>query len=157
MPRHSPPNDASDKPAGGGEPADEGAEKAVSKLPPKAVLDALPERVRISVVEAASFSGPLPPPTMLRDYERVHSGSAERILAMAEKEQEHRISWEENALSASTRDSKLGQQLGFWLALFCVGGGIYLALEGHTIVAIALIAVSALGLAGRFLESRAPR
>lgn len=43
MPRHSPPNDASDKPAEGAEPADEGAEeKAVSKLPPKAVLDALP-------------------------------------------------------------------------------------------------------------------
>ena len=157
MPRHSPPNDASDKPAGGAEPADEGVEKAVSKLPPKAVLDALPERVRISVVEAASFSGPLPPPTMLRDYEKVHSGSSERIFVMAEKEQDHRISWEENALSASTRDSKLGQLLGFWLALFCVGGGIYLALEGHTIVAIALIAVSALGLAGRFLESRAPR
>lgn len=64
------------------------------RLPPEEVLDALPERVRDSVVEAAWFSGPLPPPTMYGEYERTLPGSAERILVMAEKEQDHRIEWE---------------------------------------------------------------
>ena len=55
------------------------------------MLPELPEGVRVSVAEAMSFVGPLPPPTMYREYENVHAGSAERILAMAEKEQNHRI------------------------------------------------------------------
>lgn len=136
---------------------DENAESTNSKLPPKAVLDALPEQVRISVVEAASFSGPLPPPSMLGEYNRVHPGSADRILAMAEKEQAHRVSSESTALQASVKDSKLGQYFGFGLAVLCIGGGIYLAIQGMTVAAVALIVASASGLAGRFLRNRAPR
>ena len=70
-----------------------------SNLPPKEILDNLPEHVRVSIVEAASFSGPLPPPTMYREYESALPGSAERILAMVEKEQKHRIMWETTALN----------------------------------------------------------
>ena len=61
---------------------------ALDKLPE------LPEHVRVSVAEAMSFVGPLPPPTMYREYENALAGSAERILVMAEKEQNHRIAWE---------------------------------------------------------------
>ena len=35
----------------------------------------------------ASFSGPLPPPKILEDYDRVCPGAADRIIKMAEKEQ----------------------------------------------------------------------
>ena len=52
------------KPEGRVKETGENTQRATSKLPPQAVLDALPEQVRISVVEAASFSGPLPPPSM---------------------------------------------------------------------------------------------
>ncbi len=131
--------------------------ESASRLPPKAVLDALPEHVRVSVVEAASFSGPLPPPSMYGEYDRVLPGTADRILAMAEKEQAHRVSLEGAALHASAQDSKLGQYFGFGLALLCIGGGIYLAVQGHTIAAVALIVASATGLAGRFLINRASR
>lgn len=72
--------------------AGENEDRANSRLPPKAVLDALPEQVRSSVVEAASFSGPLPPPSMYGEYERVLPGSADRIMGMTEREQAHRIS-----------------------------------------------------------------
>ena len=137
--------------------ADDNAEQAASRLPPKAVLDALPERVRTSVVEAASFEGPLPPPSMYREYDRVLPGSADRILAMAEREQAHRVSIEGTALKASANDSKLGQYFGFSLALVCIVGGIYLAIQGQTVAAVALIVASAIGLAGRFLTNRASR
>src|SRR5215813_8279919 len=44
-------------------------------------------RVRQSLVriahEVAEFSGPLPPPSYLRDYETVVTGAASRIIAMA--------------------------------------------------------------------------
>ena len=124
----------------------------VSNLPPKAVLDSLPEHVRVAVVEAASSSGPLPPPAMYSEYERALPGSAERILAMAEKEQDHRIKWEGIALNTSAREAKLGQWLGFAIAVACIGAAIFLAVSGHDVVAgIIALGAGAVGLVGRFL------
>jgi uncharacterized membrane protein len=40
--------------------------------------------------QAISFSGPLPPPELLRKYDDLHPGLAERIIVMAEKEAEHK-------------------------------------------------------------------
>ena len=94
---------------------------------------------------------------MYGEYDRVHPGSAERILTMAEREQAHRVAMEGIALQASAKDSKLGQYFGFFLALLCIAGGVYLATQGQTIAAIALIVASASGLAGRFLINRASR
>ena len=133
------------------ETRDEEAPNPASNLPPKAVLDALPEHVRVAVVEAASFSGPLPPPAMYSEYERALPGSAERILVMAEKEQNHRIAWEETALGASVRETKLGQWLGFFIAVACIGAAIFLAVNGRDVVAGIALGISAVGLVGRFL------
>jgi uncharacterized membrane protein len=36
-------------------------------------------------VVAASFQGPLPPPSILRGYDEITPGAAERIIAMAER------------------------------------------------------------------------
>ena len=91
---------------------------------------------------------------MYREYDRVLPGSADRILGMTERQLAHRISMESVALRASAKDSKLGQYLGFCLALLCIGGGIYLAIQGHTVVAVALVVVSAIGLAKPFLINR---
>ena len=123
----------------------------VSSLPPKEILDKLPEHVRISIVEAASFSGPLPPPTMYREYENALPGSAERILVMAEKEQSHRIAWETEALSASGQETKRGQWLGFAIAAACLGAAIFLAVSGREVVASIALGAGAVGLVGRFL------
>lgn len=49
------------------------------------------------------FSGPLPPPSMYGEYEGVLKGSADRIFKMAEKEQDHRIKWENDALNQNIR------------------------------------------------------
>lgn len=54
---------------------------------------------------------------MYREYESVLAGSAERILAMAEKEQDHRITWETTEQSASKQEAKRGQWLGFAIAV----------------------------------------
>ena len=37
----------------------------------------------------ASFSGPLPPPELLKQYDEVVPGAADRIISMAEAEQAH--------------------------------------------------------------------
>lgn len=38
-----------------------------------------------AMVTSQSFSGPLPPPEILREYTKVISNGAERIMAMAEQ------------------------------------------------------------------------
>ncbi len=40
----------------------------------------------------AEYQGPIPPPQMLARYEEIVPGAGERILAMAEKEQQNRHS-----------------------------------------------------------------
>ena len=127
---------------------------ATSHLPPKEILDKLPENVRVSIVEAALFSGPLPPPSMFREYENVLPGSAERILTMAEKEQEHRVTWENKALDTVIHQGNLGQWFGLLIAFLCIGGAVYLALGGHRWVAIALAVASAIGLVGHFIQNK---
>ena len=56
------------------------------------VIDKSPESTtkEISAIIAenhSSFSGPLPPPDMFRQYDQVLPGSADRILSLAENEQ----------------------------------------------------------------------
>ena len=50
------------------------------------------EQVRQVVAEVirSEFSGPIPPPNIIKGYEEVLPGSADRILAMAEKQSNHR-------------------------------------------------------------------
>lgn len=74
-------------------------------LIPKEVFDHLPDDVCGSVVEAAAFSGPLPPPSMFGQYDQVLEGSAGRIMAMAEIEQSHRIRWESRCLEFAANET----------------------------------------------------
>lgn len=77
------------------------------------------EVVREIIARSVSLShtGPLPHPDILRGYEDVLSGAAERILKMAEKEQEHRINIENNIQEADARDSLLGIKFAFRISM----------------------------------------
>lgn len=55
-----------------------------------------------------AFSGPIPPPEVLRNYDQILPGAAERIMAMAEKQSTHRHKLEENYLATEARNSLLG-------------------------------------------------
>ena len=97
----------------------------------KEVLESLPEDVRLSVMQAAAFSGPLPPPSMYHQYEAVLEGSADRILSMAEVEQKHRIDWEAKALNAASGETVRGQWLGLFVVIICLGSTVYLSANGN--------------------------
>ena len=96
-------------------------------LPPAEVLQSLPEIVRESIVESSASSRPLPPPSMYRAYDEVLPGSAERILRMAEREQDHRIESERDTL----RQVPHQHRLGTLVALSSLGVAGVLAMYGH--------------------------
>lgn len=137
-------------------PPESGPSRRENETPqiPKEVLDHLPEEVRLSVLQAAAFSGPLPPPSMYEQYEVVLEGSADRILSMAEKEQQHRIDWEGKALESASGETKRGQWLGFLVVIICLGSTVYLSAHGHEWVAAVIAGSCAVGLVGRFLQGR---
>ena len=80
-----------------------------------------------------SVSGPIPPPSMMEQYERTLPGSADKILKMAENQSEHRQWIEKKKLSFSNREVHLGQILGFLLGTIAIVWGGYTALNGAPI------------------------
>lgn len=104
--------------------------------------------------ESESFSGPLPPPELLQHYESVHEGFAERIISMAEKEQEHRHNAETVAIDGSLSAEKRGQVFAFLLSGAVVLGSIYLIATGHEVSGSILAGGTLTGLAYIFITGR---
>ena len=121
---------------------------------PQAILDALPDDIRTSVIQAALFSGPLPPPGMYREYEEVLPGSANRLMELTEDQQKHRHKWESDALDASISDSRRGQWFGFFLSILAIMAAVILALMGRSMVGALLALVSVSGIAEHLLRRR---
>ena len=56
-------------------------------------------------VRGSSFSGPIPPPNIIKGYEEILPGSADRIIAMAENQSKHRQKWKK---LSSVRNREMG-------------------------------------------------
>ena len=87
------------------------------------VIESLPVPQRkiivksILAIQQESFSGPIPHPRILEGYENIHSGFAERIVRMAEKEQEHRFECDNKVIDSTVASTKRGQWMGYTIAL----------------------------------------
>lgn len=113
---------------------------------------------RTVVTHAQQWSGPMPPPAMLEEFDRVVPGAAERILALTERETGHRIEWEKKALDANVGESRRGQWLGAGISALAVTGAVWTALAGvHYAVPIALVGVPVMAIARAIVDSRSHR
>lgn len=126
--------------------ADQGlATNPLESLPPE-VLQA------VSVTMQSQYSGPIPPPQVLKGYEEAIPGSGDRILSMAEKEQDHRHMMEKNFMVVSRNAEYAGIILGFTLALTTIIGGFLVILNGFEVTGIAAIGGAAAILAVVYLR-----
>src|SRR3989304_933507 len=80
---------------------------------------------------SAEFHGPIPPPSTLAQYEQIKPGFAERIISMAEKQSDHRRELESKALKYSVSEVRLGQILGFSIALIGLVCATIIAIYGY--------------------------
>lgn len=124
------------------------------KLPSAEIRECPPDSIRTAVVESAAFSGPQLPPTTYRGYDEVLPGSAERILRMAEKEQNHRIGWEGEAMHRASQHGHLGLWFGFLIAVFALVTSASLAMNGHDLVAGVIGCSGIAGAAAGFIRER---
>ncbi|MCI5131975.1 MAG: DUF2335 domain-containing protein [Candidatus Electrothrix sp. EH2] len=88
-------------------------QEVLKEIPDKILVGELENRIRqeTGLVQAASqtmFSGPIPPPTMLREYDAVQEGFADRIISMTEAQQTHRHELETKSVDAAIAMEKRG-------------------------------------------------
>lgn len=79
------------------------------------------------------YEGPLPPASELIKYNEAHPDAANRIIAMAEKEQDARLTNTTYMLREDAKTKKRGQYMGFLIALIVLVGGMLLLLQGRAL------------------------
>ena len=100
------------------------------------------------------LAGPLPPPEMLAGYEEVLPGSPERILRMAEKQEEHRHSIEKTVIAGNVRAQQLAVIFAFLIGLSGIGGGTAIALYGHALGGFSAVLATLASLVSVFFYGR---
>ncbi|MFD2961024.1 MULTISPECIES: DUF2335 domain-containing protein [Olivibacter] len=126
--------------------------KAVKSINPK-VLEGVSQKKKAEIIQVfsqaavsiqKSRSGPLPSPEDLAEYANIIPNGAERIMAMAEKEQNHRHDLNNTISRRELNQSSTGQWLGFFIVIFIAGMCGWLMFLGHSIAGMIGV-VSALG------------
>lgn len=111
----------------------------------------------VSFSASESFSGPLPPPDVLAQYNAILPNAANRIVTVFENQASHRISMETLVISADVSRAQWGLRFGFVLALLMLTGGIYLIASGKSVDGFAVLVGEAAILVGSFLYGRRQR
>lgn len=102
----------------------------------------------------AAFSGPLPPPEILKQYDEVFAGCAERIVVMAERQSTHRQSLETTVIKGGSRNETLGLIGAAVLGITAIICGYLLVEHGKDAQGFSVILGTIGTLAGIFIWGR---
>ncbi len=91
---------------------------------------------------------------MLAQYNNCLPNGAERIVALAERQAEHRQALEGAVIRGNIRAEARGQVFAFLLGLAAIVGGIVLIALGKDVQGLAAIVTAFAGLAGVFVYGR---
>jgi len=71
-------------------------------------------------IKNVAANTPFPAPVILQEYEYAKEGAADRIIEMAEIEQERRVAWEDEYLRFYKKSMRIGQLFGFVILVVTV-------------------------------------
>ncbi len=139
-------------------------QKILQEVPDDILFKVIAERIQqepkkefkkvVQTVSEQSFSGPLPPPSMLDQYDSVQDGFADRIVSMAESEQSHRQSLENKSVEAAIKTESRGQNYALAISLLIIAGSLYLIDSGKEISGSLLAGGTLTGLAYIFITGK---
>lgn len=101
--------------------------------------------------ERLRFTGPLPPPALLAEYEDIEPGFANRIMTMTERNGEHRREMERTNRQESNKLANLGLKLGATVTVVAFLTSIALAALGAEWAASIVGGGTIVSLAGTFV------
>ena len=113
-----------------------------------------PQKAHLIQNHLSAYSGPLPPPEMLQAYEAIAPGFANRIIAMAETQSNHRMELERTILPHREKLPGRGQIFAFILGLFGLACGAYCAVNGQPWAGVGIGGATLGGLVSAFLYSK---
>lgn len=105
------------------------------------------------------YQGPIPPPDILRGFNDLVPGAAERLIKLAEDESMHRRDLEAKTLQANIenqqsqnaldiqqskavfRSDMIGQIAGFLVCILCIASATYLGVNNHEWLGGAIAAI----------------
>ena len=105
----------------------------------------------LQIVQQSQFSGPLPPPAILAQYDKVVPGAAERILAMAEEQSRHRRAIELQVVSSEIADARRGLRYGLVIGVTAIVGGVVISLYGYPVAGTIFGGAFLVALVGTFI------
>lgn len=121
------------------------------------IIEEQPEEVQESITrtliaEQISYAGPIPPPSLLEEFDKVIPNGADRIMIMAEKQLSHRHKLEASVVKANNRDSLIGVISASAIGLSAIIGGIILIALDKSLEAFGVIIPSIATLVGVYLH-----
>lgn len=91
---------------------------------------------------------------MLIKYNEAFPGCAERIIAMAERQAEHRQGIEKTAISSNRKRELTGQVFGLVIALSAIACGTYLAMQDKDLAGFGTIIGTVVSLVAVFIYGK---
>lgn len=113
------------------------------------------QRSAVMAQITASFSGPLPPPGLLGQYNDAVPNGAERIMSLVERQSSHRESLEARVVKSNTLNQTLGTIFAAVIVLASIGCGTFLVSAGKSAEGLTAIIAALGGVVGVFFRSRA--
>ena len=104
-----------------------------------------------SISSFQMFSGPLPSPESLEQYNKIIPDGADRIMKMAENQSNHRIQIETSVIEGQVKQSGRGQIFALILSFLCLGSSFILAMYGHEVVASVIGGTTIISITSIFL------
>lgn len=127
--------------------------RQISSILPANQRQQVIERVT-TIITGEAFKGPIAHPRHLEHYERICPGAADRIIAMAEKEQTSRTGWIDTNLREEHADKKRGMYCGLAAFVFLVGAAVFCGWIGQPVLGGSFLATGVLGAVGVFVNGR---
>lgn len=120
----------------------------------------IPPQVLVAATKTEISSGPLPHPDLVKGYDDIIPNGAERIMQMAEKEQENRFQ-ERKEIRDTNKEIAMGklkyvnrgQIMGFILALIMLGLATLFVFTDHEGIAYFLFSIGMVSLVALFLQT----
>lgn len=135
-------------------------QEALSQLPADMLLAALQERgfeaglVTQTHQVVRQFAGPLPSPDMLQQYENTQPGLADRIVTMAESEQQHRHQLETKNVDGLISKDARGQKFAFAITCLITTISAFLIFAGSPVLGSLFGGATVIALASLFLDAK---
>jgi len=138
--------------------------KPIQAPPANGTVERIQQSKSNSTLVAHSFQGPLPPPSLLADYDAIVPGLAAQIVEWTTSQTEHRQQIEKRAISIDEKlstayviETLLGQFFAFVLTLGILAATVYLAMHGQPAAAAALGTIGVGGIITAFIVGRKTR